>query len=78
MADPASIGLSIIDYSGPEPVLHVRNWVIPAHLAATFAEQMTARFGQPDEMFGNPEALQRAGARTADEDGTVYMMADEP
>jgi len=73
----ATISTAVIDDTGPEPVMHVRCWDVPASYAARFAAMATAIFGQPSEMISDPHAMVRAGERAAAEDGAVYLLRGE-
>ena len=72
----ATVSTSVIDESGPEPVMHVRCWEVPAEWAADFAVVLTATCGQPDEMVADPRVMARNGQRSAEEDGTVYLIRE--
>ena len=56
----ATIGISIIDSTGPEPVIHGRTWPIPADAADQFAALYTVVLGQPDEVIADAGKLQVA------------------
>lgn len=72
----ASIGITIVDSTGPEPVVHGRTWPIPAEAADQFAALYTAVFGQPDELIADAAKIHAAGERTAAEDGTVFSLQE--
>ena len=74
----ATVGLTVIDDSGPEPVMHARCWWVPPEIIGTLADRLTALYGQPDEMIADPRVMHRNGQRSAEEDGTVYLMAEVP
>jgi hypothetical protein len=73
----ATIGLSIVEPSGPDAEMHVRAWQIPLAMAEDFAEAMGARFGQAAEMITRPEVMAEGAERTAREDGAVFMFDGE-
>ena len=70
----ASISTSVILEDGPEPVMHVCAWEVPAPCAIQVAAVLNAMFGQPSEMITDPRAAARAGERAAAEDGAVYLL----
>jgi len=70
----ATIGLTVIDDSGPEPVLHSRCWQVPPDLIDGIAVNLTLRYGEPDELISDPRTMVKAGQRSA-EDGAIYLMA---
>jgi hypothetical protein len=72
----ATLGLTVIDESGPEPVLHARSWPVPPGIIETLAAAMTSRYGQPDEMIADPRVLEGNGQKSAEEDGTVFLIAE--
>jgi hypothetical protein len=74
----ATVGLTVIDGSGPEPVMHTRCWWVPPELIGELADRLTALYGEPDEMIADPRVMAKAGQRTAEEDGTVYLTAEVP
>ena len=73
----ATIGLTVIDDSGPEPVMHSRCWHVPPHLIDQLAATLTRLYGKPDEMIADPRAMAANGQRSAEEDGTVYLLAGD-
>ena len=72
----ATPGLTVIDESGPEPVMHARCWLVPPDIIEGLAAAMTLRYGQPDEMVSDPRAMARGAQRSAEEDGTVYLLRE--
>lgn len=74
----ATIGLTVIDDTGPEPVMHARCWWVPPEIISNLAARLTALYGQPDEMIANPDLMARNGERSAKEDGTVYLLPEVP
>jgi hypothetical protein len=73
MAD-ASIGLTTVAETGS---MHIRNWFVPEALADRFAAQMTARFGEPEEMITDLETMEAGGRRAAAEGRAVFMLDPE-
>jgi len=73
----ATIGLSVVEPSGPDPVMHVRAREIPLGMAEDFAAAMTARFGKPSEMITRPEVMAQGAERAAREDGAIFMFDGE-
>ena len=72
----ATLGLAVIDESGPEPVMHARCWEVPPDIIEGPAVSLTLRYGQPDEMVSDPRAMARGAQRSAEEDGTVYLLRE--
>lgn len=73
MAEPyATVGVTVIDGG----VMHARTWEVPAGVAAELGRRWTAVFGPPDEMLADPDAVAGDMLRTAEENGTVYMLRD--
>ena len=77
MTEHATLGLTVIDESGPEPVMHSRCWYVPPGIIEDLAAAMTLRYGQPSEMVSDPRAMARGAQRSAEEDGTVYLLRGE-
>ena len=73
----ATLALTVIDESGPEPVMHSRCWPVPPGIIDGIAASLTLRYGQPDEMIADPRAMAANGQRSAEEDGTVYVIHGE-
>ena len=73
----ATIGLTFIDESSPDPAMHARCWQIPLDIVDDIAASLTLRYGQPDEMIADPLKMARKGLQSAEEDGTVYMFNSE-
>jgi hypothetical protein len=73
----ATIGLSVVEPSDSGAVMHVRSWVIPADRAEAFAAQMTAVFGQPNEMVSPFEAMTAGAEAAAEKGGAVFMIDSE-
>ena len=72
----ATLGLAVIDESGPEPVMHARCWWVPPEIIDDLAALLTLLYGQPDEMIADPRVMARNGHRSAEEDGTVYLIRE--
>jgi hypothetical protein len=72
----AALGLTVIDESGPEPVMNSRCWYVPPDIIEGLAASLTLRYGQPSEMVADPRVMARNGHRSAEEDGTVYLIRE--
>ena len=72
----ATLGLTVIDESGPEPVMHSRCWYVPPDIIEGLAAAMTVRYGQPSEMVSDPAVMAANAQRSAEEDGTVYLIRE--
>jgi hypothetical protein len=78
-ADPVAVGgvtlVTVITAPDRKPgsTAHSRSWRIPARLADVFAEEMTAKFGEPIEGLSSIKAL-RDRAETNAADG--YLFTD--
>lgn len=72
MTDVA-VGLTVTDGD----VVHTRCWYVQPHLAESFAEHMTAWYGQPDEMTASRETIEAQGNRAAAEGDAVFLIGAE-
>ena len=72
----ATLGLSVIDEGGPEPVMHTRAWYVPPDIIEGLAASLTLRYGQPSEMVSDPAVMAANAHRSAEEDGTVYLLRE--
>ena len=78
MPEPSAvIGLSTVDTSGPQPVLHVRSWFIRAADAPWFAAYMTRTFGPPDELLSDAAAMERDAEQAAADGTALFLIQDE-
>ena len=66
----AAVGLTVIDAAG---TVHARSWQVPPRQAERFAMQMSAWFGEPDEMVTDVATMVAGGQQAA----AVIMLAGE-
>ena len=73
----ATVGVTIVDHSGPTPTMHARVWPVAADFADQFAQWMTGLFGTADELLADAETMEQAGQRAAEAGDVLYLVNRE-